>query len=139
VLWDDVPSGHSCKCAMVGKNEFALAVVLEGLAPGEVGVNVVEDYDVAVAKAGDKREMARLVRVHCVLQINDLDEDVVCNNVCSWHGVIDRDHYVKGICILGGTRGTNGTSGSDTLTLSLHVTYLSFLRLRKILGNVFLR
>ncbi len=25
---------------------------------------MVEDHDVAVAKAGDKREMARLVRVH---------------------------------------------------------------------------
>ncbi len=53
VSWAIAPSGHSCKCAMAGKSEFALAVILECLAPGGVGVYVVEDHDVAVAKAGD--------------------------------------------------------------------------------------
>ncbi len=52
--WDDAASGHLRKCATAGENEFALAVVLEGLAPGGVGVHVVEDQDVAVAKAGVK-------------------------------------------------------------------------------------
>jgi hypothetical protein len=137
VPWDDAALGHSRKCVTAGKNEFALAVVLEGLAPGGVGVHVVEDHDVVVAKAGDKRETACLVCVHCVLQIDDLDEDVMCNNVSSWHGVVDQHCYVKGICIVGGTGGINRTSGLDALVLSLHVTYLSFLRSRKILGNVF--
>ncbi len=137
VPWDDAASGHLHKCAMAGKNEFALAVVLEGLTPVGVGVHVVEDHDVAVAKAGDEREIACLVRVHCVLQIDDPDEDVMCNNVCSWCGVLDRHCYVKGICMVGSTGGINGTSGSDALALSLHVTHLSFLRFRKILGNIF--
>ncbi len=81
--------GHLRKCATAGKNEYALAVVLEGLTPGGVGVHMVEDHDVVVAKAGDKRETARLVRVHCVLQIDDPDEDVMCNNVCSWRGDVE--------------------------------------------------
>ncbi len=80
----------------VGKNEFALAVILEGLAPVGVGVYVVEDHDVAVAKAGDKGETARLVCVNCAFQINDSDEDVMCNNVCSWCGVADWHCYVGG-------------------------------------------
>ncbi len=66
VLWDDAALGHLRECMTAGKNEFALAVILEGLAPGAVGVHVVEDHDVAVAKAGDKGDMAHLVRVHCV-------------------------------------------------------------------------
>ncbi len=64
--WDDAASGHLHKCTMAGKNEFDLAFILECLAPGGVGVHVVEDHDVAVAKAGDKGETACLVRVQCV-------------------------------------------------------------------------
>jgi hypothetical protein len=97
---DNAMLGHSRKCAMEGKNEFVIAVVLEGLAPGGVGVHVVEDHDVAVAKAGDERETACMVSVHCVLQIDDPDEDVMCNNVCSWHGVVDRHYMLRGFASL---------------------------------------
>ncbi len=127
VPWDNATLGHLRECAMAGKNEFTLAVVLEGLAPGGVGVHVVEDHDVAVAKAGDKREPAHLVRVYCVLQIDDPDEDVMCNNVCSWREVIERHCYVEGIHLVGGTGGIDRMSGSDALALSLHVTHFSFL------------
>jgi len=89
VTWDDAALGHLHEGVMAGKNEFTLAVVLEGLAPGGVGVHMVEDHDVAVAEAGAEWETACLVRVHCVLQINDQDEDVMCNNVCSWPRVVD--------------------------------------------------
>ncbi len=54
VSWDDATSGHLCKCATAGENEFAFAVILECLAPGGVGVHLVEDHDVAVAEAGDR-------------------------------------------------------------------------------------
>ncbi len=67
VPWNDAALGHLRECMTTGKNEFALTDILEGLAPGGVGVHVVEDHDVVVAKAGDKREMAHLVHVHCVL------------------------------------------------------------------------
>jgi hypothetical protein len=67
VSWDNAALGHSRKCTAAGENEFALAVILECLAPGGVGVHMVEDHDVAVAEAGDKVEMAHLVRVQCVL------------------------------------------------------------------------
>ncbi len=75
--WDDAALGHLRKCATAGEKEFALAVVLEGLAPGGVGVHMMEDHDVAVAEAEDEREMTCLIRVHCVLQINDPDEGAV--------------------------------------------------------------
>jgi hypothetical protein len=127
VSWDDAASSHLHECATAGKNEFTLAVILEDLAPGGVGVHVVEDHDVAVAEAGDEGEMACLVHVHSVLQIDDLDEDVMCNNVCSWRRVADRFCYVGEIRIVGGTRGINGASGTDALMLFLHVTHLSFL------------
>ncbi len=65
--WDDAAPGHLCKCAMAGENEFALTVILECLAPGGVGVHVVKNHDVVVAKAGDKGETACLVHVQCVL------------------------------------------------------------------------
>ncbi len=99
VSWDDAALGHLRECPTAGENEFALAVILEGLAPGGIGVHVVEDHDVGVAKARDKGKTARLVCVHNVLQINDPDEDVMCNNVCSWCGVADWHCYVGGICI----------------------------------------
>ncbi len=67
VSWDDAGSGHLRKCTTAGKNEFAIAVILECLIPGGVGVHVVEDHDVVVANAGDKEETACLVCVQCVL------------------------------------------------------------------------
>jgi hypothetical protein len=127
VPWDDATSSHLHKCTTAGKNEFALAVVLEGLAPGGVGVHVVENHDLVVAEAGEDRETACLVCVHCVLQIDDPNEDIMCNNVCSWRGVVDRHCYVEGIRVVGGIGGINRTSGLDALALSLHVTHLSFL------------
>jgi hypothetical protein len=36
VSWDNAALGHSCECATAGENEFALAVILECLAPGGV-------------------------------------------------------------------------------------------------------
>ncbi len=62
---------------------------------------------------------------------------IMCNNVCSWRGVVDQHCYVGGICVVCGTRGIDGMSGSDALALSLHVTHLSFLQFKKILGDVF--
>jgi hypothetical protein len=64
VPWDDAPLGHLHKGTTAGKYDFSLAVVLEGLTPGGVGVHMVEDHNVAVAEAGDKWETACLVRVN---------------------------------------------------------------------------
>ncbi len=36
VSWDNAALGYLCKCTMAGKNEFALIVILESLAPGGV-------------------------------------------------------------------------------------------------------
>jgi hypothetical protein len=91
----------------------------------------------AVAKAGDKGETACLVCVHCVFQIDDPDEDIMCNNVCSWCGVADRHCYVRGICVVDGTGGVNGATETDALALSSHVTHLSFFRFREMISNIF--
>jgi hypothetical protein len=45
VSWDNAALGHLRKCMTAGENEFALAVILESLASGEVGVHVVEDHN----------------------------------------------------------------------------------------------
>ncbi len=66
------------------------------IAPRGVGIHVVEDHDVAVVKAGDKGEMGRLVHVQCVFQIDDPDENIMCNNVCSWCEVADQHCHVGG-------------------------------------------
>ncbi len=139
VPWDEAASGHSRECATAGENEFALTVVLEGLAPGGVGVHVVEDHDVAVAEAGDEREMTCLVRVHCVLQINDPDEDIMCNNVCSWHGVVDWHCYIEGIFVVGGTGGIDGMSGLGALAFVLACDQFEFPLIHKNIWRHFLR
>ena len=46
---DDSVTCHLWKRSMVREDEFALAVVFEGLTPGGICVNMVEDHDVAVA------------------------------------------------------------------------------------------
>jgi hypothetical protein len=61
----------------------------------------------------------------------------VCNNVCSWWGFGDRCHYVGGICVVGGDSGINGKSELDALAMSSHVTHLSLVPFRKILGSIF--
>ncbi len=61
----------------------------------------------------------------------------MCNNVCSWRGVVDWRRHVGGICIVGGNWGINRASGLDALVLSLHVTHLSLLRFKKIPGDIF--
>ncbi len=42
-----------------------------------------------------------------------------------------------GICVVDGTGGIDGVSGTNALVLSSHLTHLSFFRFRKILGNIF--
>jgi hypothetical protein len=108
VPWDDAALGHLRTSATAGKNEFAFTVILECLALGGDGVYVVEDHDVVVAKAGDKREMPCLVLVQCVLQIDDLDEDVVCDNVCSWWGLLTSAIMLGGFALLVATGASMG-------------------------------
>jgi hypothetical protein len=110
VPWEDAVLSHLRQCTTAGKKEFALAVILESLAPGGIGDNMGEDHDDVVAKAGEKRETACLVHLHCVLHIDDPDEDVMFDNVCSWHRVVDRHCFVGGIRVVGCTGGINATS-----------------------------
>ncbi len=49
------------------KDEFAAGVVLEGLRPQRIAVDIVNDHDVFVAEAEYLREKPRLIKVHCLL------------------------------------------------------------------------
>jgi hypothetical protein len=55
----------------MGQDKFAAGVVLEGLCPRQIAVDIMNDHDVFVAKAGDLWEMTRLIGVHCLLKFVD--------------------------------------------------------------------
>ncbi len=57
MFWDISCLSHLHQGSCLGQDKFAASVVLEGLCPQRVAVNIVNDHDVLVAKAGDLREM----------------------------------------------------------------------------------
>jgi hypothetical protein len=96
-------------------------VVLEGLHPRQVAVNVVENHDIPVAKARGSREKANLIGVHRGLEVVVKNHDVPFANVRSdlWGGFDGkRCDFGVPLLLLGGT---------DTLALSAHVAFLGFL------------
>ena len=50
---------------------LAAGVVLEGLRPQRVAVDIVNDHDVLVAKAGDLWEKPHVIEVHCLVKFID--------------------------------------------------------------------
>ncbi len=58
----------------MGQDKFTASVVLEGLLPQRVAVNIVNDNDVFVAKAGDLWETPRLIGVHCLCEFVDANK-----------------------------------------------------------------
>ncbi len=53
MFWDDARLLHSLQGSCTGQDKFPAGVVLEGLHPQRVAVDIVNDHDVFVAKAGD--------------------------------------------------------------------------------------
>ncbi len=53
MFWDNACLSHLCQGLYSGQDKFATSVVLEGLYPLRVVVNIVNDHDVLVTKAGD--------------------------------------------------------------------------------------
>jgi hypothetical protein len=54
---DDARLLHLLQGSCTAQDKFAAGVVLEGLRPQRVAVNIINDHDVFVAKAGDLWEM----------------------------------------------------------------------------------
>ncbi len=65
---------HLLQGLCTGQDKFTASVVLEGLLPQRVAVNIVNDNDVFVAKAGDLWETPRLIGVHCLLKFVDANK-----------------------------------------------------------------
>jgi hypothetical protein len=55
------------------KDKFTASVVLEGLHPQRVAVDIKNDHDVFVAKAGDLWKKSHLIGVHCLLKFEDVN------------------------------------------------------------------
>ena len=74
MFWDNAHLSHLLQGSCTGQDKFAACVVLEGLRPRRVAVNIVNDHDVLVAKAGDLWETPRLIGVHCLLKFVDVNK-----------------------------------------------------------------
>ncbi len=113
------------------KNKFAVGVVLEGLHPRQVAIDIMENHDISVAEAQDSREKASLISVHHGLEVVVKNHDVPFANVRGglWGG-FDGKRCDAGVplLLLGGT---------DTLALSLHVAFLGFLGFGEMAGDIF--
>jgi hypothetical protein len=68
---------HSLQGSCAGQDKFAASVVLEGLRPQRVVVDIVNDHDVFVAKAGDLWELPCLIGVHCLLKLVDANKYIL--------------------------------------------------------------
>ncbi len=53
MFWDNACLLHLFQGSCTGQDKFATGVVLEGLRPQRVAVNIMNDHDVLVAKAKD--------------------------------------------------------------------------------------
>ena len=89
--WCNAALGHSCEGTPTGKDKFAFAVVSETFNPRGIRVNMVENHDIPVAKAGDDWETSHLVRIEGVMQIHNPDKDIMGHGKwghCSCHGCL---------------------------------------------------
>ncbi len=53
MFWDNAHLSHLLQDLCTSQDKFATGVVLEGLRPQRVAVDIMNDHDVFVAKAGD--------------------------------------------------------------------------------------
>ncbi len=77
----------------MGQDKFAAGVVLGGLCPQRVAVDIMNDHDVFVARAGDLREPPCLIRVHCLLKFVDVNKYILFAFMWGWGGSVRK--YIK--------------------------------------------
>ncbi len=124
VFWDDACLFHLLQGLCTGHDKFAAGVVLEGLGPQRVAVDIMNDHDVFVAKAGDLCETPHLIRVHCLLEFIDANKYIPFAFMWGWGGSLRK--HIK--CFLFG--------GAYALSLTNYVSLLRFFRLREIACNI---
>ncbi len=94
------------------QDKFAAGALLEGLRPQRVAVNIMNDHDVFVAKAGDLWKMPCLIGVHSLLKFADANK------------------YIPFIFMWG------VFGGAYALLLTAHVSLLRFFRLGEIACDI---
>jgi hypothetical protein len=124
VFWDNPHLSHLLQGLCTGQDKFAADVVLEGLRPQRVAVNIVNDHDLFLAKAGDLWEPPRLIGVHFLLKLVDANKYILFAFMWGWGGSVR--NYVKYFLF----------GGVYTLSLPAHVSLLHFFRLREIACNI---
>ncbi len=124
MCWDDAHLLHLLQGLCTGQDKFNAGDVLEGLHPLRVAVDIVNDLDVFVAKAGDFWEPPHLIRVHHLLKLVDANKYILFAFMWGWGGSVRK--YVK--CFLFG--------GAYTLSLPAHVSLLRFFRLGEIACSI---
>ncbi len=88
MFWDDAHLLHTLQGLCMGQDKFATGVVLEGLRPRRVAVDIVNDHDVFVAKAGDLWEPPRLIGVNCLLKLIDANKYILFAFMWWWGGSV---------------------------------------------------
>jgi hypothetical protein len=124
VFREDAHLLHLLQGSCTGQDKFAAGVVLKGLRPQQVAVDIMNDHDVFVAKAEDLWNSPCLIRVHCLLEFVDVNKYILFAFMWGWGGSVRK--YVE--CFLFG--------GAYTLLLPVHVSLLHFFRLREIACNI---
>jgi hypothetical protein len=123
-FWDDAHLLHLLQGLCMGKVTFAASVVLEGLCPQRIAVNIMNDHDAFVAKAENLWEMPHLIGVHCLLKFVGANEYIPFAFMWGWGGSVRNSIE----CFLFG--------GAYALSLTLHVSLLHFFRLREVACNI---
>jgi hypothetical protein len=93
VFQDNAHLLHLLQGLCTGQDKFAAGVVLEGLHPQRVAVDIVNDHGVFVAKAGDLWEPPHLIGVHCLLKLVDANKYILFAFMWGWGGSVRK--YVK--------------------------------------------
>ena len=103
----------------MAQDKFAPGVVLDGLHPRRVSVNIVIDHDVLVAKARDLWETPRLIGVHCLLKFVDANKHTPFAFMWGYDGSVREsvEWFLFG--------------GAYALLLTAYVSLLHFFRLGK--------
>ena len=107
MVWNDALVLHTSECASTCQNHFPLCFVFYWLHPSGVAIDVVEEYLILVAAAGELWELASLVCVDRGFGIIACDKDVVLLEIlfvygeCKVSGACDEFTCGSG-CRLGG-------------------------------------
>ncbi len=90
MCWDDAHLLHLLQGLCTGQDKFNAGVVLEGLHPLRVAVDIVNDLNVFVAKAKDFWKPPHLIGVHHLLKLVDANKYILFAFMWGWGGSVEK-------------------------------------------------